>query len=76
MRPLRVFDYRQYCTPVSSEQAVAAVRIKTLFNLPLNGVGEFAARAVEIARDFMLGLLQSRRFSAGTRGNLGQVTSI
>lgn len=37
------------------------MRIKTLFNLALNSVGEFAARALEIACDFVLGLLQSRR---------------
>ena len=38
------------------------MRIKTLFNLALNSVGEFAARALEIACDFVLGLLQSRRY--------------
>jgi hypothetical protein len=38
-----------------------AVRIKTLLNFALNRVGEFAARALEIACDFVLGLLQSRR---------------
>jgi hypothetical protein len=47
--------------PVSSEQAVPAVRIKTLFNLALNRVGEFAARALKIACDLAVDLLQSRR---------------
>jgi hypothetical protein len=45
----------------SSEQAIPAVRIKTLFNLAFNRVGEFAARALEIACDFVLDLLLSRR---------------
>jgi hypothetical protein len=45
----------------SSEQAIPAVRIKTLFNLAFNRVGEFAARALEIASDFVLDLLLSRR---------------
>ena len=44
-----------------SEQAIPAVRTKTLFNLAFNRVGEFAARALEIACDFVLGLLQLRR---------------
>ena len=47
--------------PVSSEQAVPAVRIKTLFNLALNRVGEFAPRALKIACDLAVDLLQSRR---------------
>src|SRR5262245_22832498 len=47
--------------PLSSEQAVPTVRIKALLNLALNRVGEFAARALEIACDFVLGLLQPRR---------------
>ena len=33
------------------------MRIKALFDLALNSVGEFTARALEIARDFVLGLL-------------------
>jgi hypothetical protein len=37
------------------------MRIKTLFNLALNGVGEFAAPALDIACDFVLGLLLPRR---------------
>jgi hypothetical protein len=45
--------------PVRSEQAVPAVRIKTLFNLALNRVGEFAARALKIACDLAVDLLQS-----------------
>ena len=47
--------------PVSSEQAVPAVRIKTLFNLALNRVGEFSPRALKIACDLAVDLLQSRR---------------
>ena len=42
-------------------QAAPAVRIKTLFNLALNSVGEFAACTLEIACYFVLSLLQLRR---------------
>ena len=45
----------------SSEQAIPAVRIKTLLNLAFNRVGKFAARALEIACDFVLDLLLWRR---------------
>ena len=43
---------------VNSEQAALAVRIKMLFNLALNRVGEFAACTLEVAGDFVLGLPQ------------------
>jgi hypothetical protein len=45
----------------SSEQAISAVRIKALFNLAFNRVGESPARALEIACDFVLDLLLPRR---------------
>jgi hypothetical protein len=37
------------------------VWIKTLFNLALNRVGEFAAHALDTACDFVLGLLLPRK---------------
>jgi hypothetical protein len=43
------------------------VRIKTLFNFALDSVGEFAARALEIARDFVLGLLCGDVTTASSR---------
>jgi hypothetical protein len=43
-----------------SEQAAPAVGIKTLFNLALNGVGEFSAGTLEVPCDFVFGLPQSR----------------
>jgi len=53
--------FRHRLISSSSEQAIPAVRIKTPLNLAFNRVGEFAARALEIACDFVLDLLLRRR---------------
>jgi hypothetical protein len=61
VHPNNVREIHNARAPASSEQAAIAVRIKTLFNLALYSVGEFASRALEIARNFVLGLLLWRR---------------
>ena len=53
--------FRHRLISSSSEQATSAVRIKTLLNLAFNRVGQFAARALEVACDFVLDLLLWRR---------------